>query len=88
MPWTGLELTENHLTEDRDAVTPVKSDRGNVEDTSNCSIRTKTDQVNGNCPEDRDPDCINWRLSHWVDLDPDVGERNKAISRECKHCSR
>lgn len=56
MPWSLLELAENHFAEDWNTVTPVQSDGRDVEDTENSGIRAETDEVDGNAPEDGDPD--------------------------------
>ena len=38
MPWTWLEFAENKLAKDGNAVTPIKSDGTDIENTSNSSV--------------------------------------------------
>ena len=71
MPWTRGELSKQKLAQNGDAVAPVQRNGTHVEDTGNSSIRTKTDQIDGDAEKDRDPDGVQWCSGHWVDFCPD-----------------
>jgi hypothetical protein len=58
VPWAWFELTKGELAKDGNAVTPIEGNSTDVEDAGNCSVRTKTDQVDSDAPEDRDPNSI------------------------------
>jgi hypothetical protein len=82
VPWSRLELAEDKLAEDGNAVRPIKGNSANVKNTGDSSIRTETDQVDGNAPEDGDPDCEKRSTSDWVDLLPDAGSWKETVARE------
>jgi hypothetical protein len=56
-----------------------------IENTGNSSVRSKTNQVDSNAKEDRDPYCIERSSGLWVDAGPDRGEGQQSISREGKN---
>jgi hypothetical protein len=82
MPWSRRELSKQKLAHNRDAVAPVQRDGTDVEDTGNSSIRTETNQVDGNAEENRDPDSVQWRSGHGADFGPGSGEGNETITGE------
>lgn len=85
MPWPALELAEQELAPNRNAVAPVQSDRADREDTSNGRIRPQANQVNRNTPENGDPDRPQRRARVGIDLDPDIREGQQAVPREGKN---
>jgi len=52
VPWTRLEFAKDETAHDRDAVGPVEGDGGDVEDACDGCVATKTDEVDGDAPED------------------------------------
>jgi len=87
MPWAWLELSEGHLADDWDNITPIKSNSADVEDTRDSGVRSETDQVDGNAEENTNPNGIKRSSGLRIDLDPDVGEWQEAISGESKDSS-
>jgi len=83
VPWAGSEVFGPHkLAANRNNVGPIQSDGADVEDTSNSSVGTKTNQVYSNAPEDGDPDCIDRGASTLVNLSPDLASWDQAITGE------
>ena len=82
MPWPRYELSEEKLAEDGDAIRPIERNGADVENTSNGRIGTETDQINDDAPEDGDPDSVERGAGQGVDLGPDTGEWQQAITRE------
>jgi len=87
MPWPRSEFSKEKLAKNGNAIAPVQRDSTDVEDTGNCSIRAKTDQIDSDAEEDGDPDCIQWRSGHWVNFRPDRREGYKSVTGEGKDCS-
>jgi len=84
VPWSRLELSKAHFAENGDDVTPVKSNSADVENTRDGSVRSKTNQVDGDREEHADPNGINWGSSLRVYVRPDVGKWDQAITGKCK----
>ncbi len=84
MPWSWFEFAKCKFAKDRDAVRPVQCDGTDVKNTSNGSVGTGTNQVDSNTEENRDPDCIEWGSCETIDLSPDVGGWNEAVTGESK----
>ena len=72
VPRTRFELAEDDLAEDGNAIGPIQGDGSDVEDTCNRGVGTQADQVNGDAPEDADPDCVDWGTGAFVDLGPEL----------------
>lgn len=84
MPRTLLELAEDELACDGDTVTPIKRNSADVEYTRDSSHGTKTNQVDDNTPENRDPDCEEGSAGLGADFRPDVGEGQETVTGEGK----
>lgn len=82
VPWSWGEFSEHELAEDGDAVGPVESDGADVEDAGDGGVGTETNQIDDDAPEDGDPDCVDGSASLGVDLCPDAGEWQQAITGE------
>lgn len=52
VPWAWFEFAKYDFAEDWNAVAPVEADGADVEYTKNGNIRSESDQVDGNAPED------------------------------------
>lgn len=84
MPRPGLEAAKDDLAEDGDAVAPVEGNGADVEDAQDSRVAAQADEVNGNTPEDGDPDCIERGTGAPVDLGPDVAKGEEAVARKGK----
>lgn len=82
VPWARLELSKDQTAEDWNTITPVQGDGSDVEDTGDGSVGSETDEVDGNAPEDGDPDSKDWGAGQWEDLNPDVGEWQEVVTAE------
>ena len=82
MPWPGDELSEGKLAENGDAIRPIESNGTDIEDTGNSRVGAETDQVDDDAPEDGDPDGVQRSAGQGVDLGPDVGEGQEAVTGE------
>ena len=82
MPGTGDEGVGDDLAEDGNAITPVEGDGGDVEDTLDGGLGAEGDEVDGDTPEDGDPDGEDRSAGQWEDLGPEVREGQEAIARE------
>ncbi len=80
MPWTRLKFAEDKLAENGNAVTPVQGDSTDVEDAGNSSIRSETDQVNSDAPEDRNPHRVQRGSSDGINIGPDARKGQKAVT--------
>lgn len=85
VPWTRFEFAKSHLAEDGDDIRPIKCDGAYIKHTRDGNIGPESDQIDGDAPEDTDPDCVQWSSSEAVDLGPDVREGNQAIAGIGKH---
>ena len=88
MPWTRLEFVPDDLASDRDDVGPVEGDSAYVENTCDRNVRAQGNEVDGDAPEDADPDCIQRCSRESVDLGPNFGEGNELVAGEGEHGSR
>ena len=80
MPWSRSELSKQKLAQNGDAVAPVQRNGTDVEDTGNSSVRTETNQIDGNAEEHGDPYSVQWRSGHGVDFCPNSGEGQETIT--------
>ena len=55
VPGARLELAEDDLAEDGDTVRPVERDGGDIEYTRDSGVGTEANQVDGDAPEDAEP---------------------------------
>ena len=65
-----LKLAIEHLADDRNAVRPVKSDGGQIEDGRNGNVRTQTNQIDEDTRYSEEPNCVDWRIGLLVDFVP------------------
>lgn len=84
MPRPGLKPPKNNFTENRDTVTPIQRDCRDVEDAQDSRVGSETDEIDGDAPEDADPDCQDGSAGEGHDGGPEVGEWYQAIPRESK----
>lgn len=82
MPWSRDELSEDKLAENGYAIRPIESNGADVEDTGNSRVGAETDQVDDDAPEDRNPDSVKRSASLRVNLGPNAGEWQQAITGE------
>lgn len=67
---------------DRDDITPIKSNSTDIEDTSDSSVGTESNQVDEDAEEDGDPYGIKRSSGEAVDLSPDMRCWEKTITGE------
>lgn len=82
MPWARFEPSERHLADNRNAIAPVQGNGSGGEHTNDGCVGTETDQIDSDATKHTDPYRVEWRLRPGVDLDPDTGKGDEAISRE------
>ncbi len=87
MPRTRLELAPDELAGNGDDIGPVERDGAHVENACDGNVGTEGDQVDGNAPEDADPNGVERGPCESVDLGPDVGKWDQAVAGEGKHRS-
>ncbi len=71
VPRTTFELAERKFADDRDAVAPVQRDGADVEDTRDGRVGAETDEIDGDAPEDGDPDREDRGTGQGQDLSPE-----------------
>ena len=84
MPRAPFEFAKREFADDGNAVAPVKCNGTDIEDASDGCVGSKSDQVDGNAPEDGNPDGVDGCSGVPIDLGPDSGAWNKSVSRKCK----
>ena len=82
MPRTRLEAATDKLANNGNAVRPVESDGGDVEDGGNGDVRTKSDKVDGRAPEDGEPDGNDRGVGAAVDNLPVLGSGDETVAGE------
>jgi len=87
MPRAWLEFAKDHFADDRNTIAPVERNCTDVEDTGDGCVGSEPDQVNGNAPEDGDPDGVNRCSGSSVHDRPDTGAWDESIARERKKCT-
>ena len=87
MKWPTLELAIKHLADDRDAVGPIQSDGGQIEDGRDGGVGSQTDQVDKDTGGNEEPDCVNWGIGLLVDLVPDSRQGKHFVAGVGPYCS-
>jgi hypothetical protein len=87
VPWPWRELAKYKFAEDGNAVTPVEGNRTHVKDASDGCVGSKSDQINHDTPEYRDPNGVKGCSGPPVDYGPDPGAWNESIARKRKDCT-
>lgn len=81
-PWPWLELVEENLAENGNAVAPVQGDGRDIENGANSLVATQSDEVNGDADEGEEPHGRDRSVSPFPDLGPEAGARQHLVTRE------
>jgi len=87
MPRAWFEFVEHDLADNWDAIRPIKTNSTDVEYAKNGCVASQSNQVEGNAPENSDPNGIQWDSGTGLNLDPQFGSWNQSIAAECKKSS-
>lgn len=82
MPRPSLELVEEELADDRDAVGPVKRNGTEVEDGRDSDVAPQPDQVDQNADDCVQPHSKHRRVRLLPDLVPDAGAGQELVASE------
>lgn len=82
MPGPRLKLPKDKLTKNRNAVAPVERNSTHIKNTRDRRVRPKTNQVNGNAPENTNPDREDRRTREREHFGPDVAEGQQLVAGE------
>ena len=82
---SGLEFAKDDLAKYRNAVAPIQCNGAYVEYTKDGGVATKPNEVDGNAPEHRDPNCENRCSGQRKNFSPEIWEWYEAIARESEN---
>ena len=85
MPGPGLELAEEHLAQDGDAVRPVEGDGRQVEDGRDGGVGAQPDEVDERAADGEEPDGVEGRGGGLVHLVPHARQREHLVARVGPH---